>query len=139
MKYYTPRHFAVWEFVPMSLYKEKGDDALLVMDRRILETADQIREFFGVPVVINNWHECGERNESGFRFSQTSTGADYSQHKFGRAIDCLVGKLDAETVRRQILRNPRAFPHITVIEDGVDWLHADCRCVDSDSIVLIKP
>jgi hypothetical protein len=109
------------------------------MDYRILKTVDVIREFFGKPCTINNWHLGGSRTNSGYRTPLTATGARWSQHRFGRAVDMLIKDVDAETARKEILKEKNHFPYVTVIEDKVSWLHVDCRAVSGSDIVLIKP
>jgi hypothetical protein len=140
---YTPVFFATQELVPPSVYEALGESALLVMDDRILKTADTIRDFFKAPVIINDWiwnpDEDRQRTLSGFRPCDTKLGAKYSQHKFGRAIDCLIPDLDIEDVREAILSNRDAFPYITAMELVVPWLHVDCRTSSRDDIILFKP
>jgi len=144
MKYWEPKHFIPQEYVPKEIYDVLGDKSLLVMDYRVLKTDDAIREFFGVPVIINTWHDSkmvkkyGLRRYSGYRPFQCKVGAAFSQHKFGRASDKVVVGIDIKTVRRAIIDNQRHFPYITVIEDKVSWLHTDCRCIIGSEIQLIK-
>lgn len=138
--YYKPKNFCAEEFVPPRVFHALGAHrVLLVMDLRILITADAIRDYFGRRVTINNWKWGGDRTLSGFRPADTPIGALWSQHKFGRAIDCLVDDVPAEEARQAILANRRRFPLITVIEDDVSWLHVDCRPTSTRKIELIKP
>lgn len=138
MKYYSPRHFRPEEFVPPEIFQKLGNQSLLVMDYRILKTADTIRDVFG-KVTINNWFWGGQRRYSGFRHAACVVGAVYSQHRFGRAVDCILDGVSAEEARKAILKNPGRFPYITVLEDRVDWLHVDCRAIAGDGIQLIQP
>lgn len=139
MRYYIPRHFKVQELVTPTLYRALGDRAVLVMDYRILKTADTIREFFDQPVTINNWCFGGGRTCSGFRDESCSVGAKYSQHKYGRALDMLISGVPANIARAAIIKNAAHFPYVTVMEDQVSWLHVDCRCTSESEIVLINP
>jgi len=90
---YKCEHFDVHEWVYPELYKKylvnKKPDMKLwsVIDERVLITADRVREFVNIPVSINDWINGGNFKESGLREPSTSTGADLSQHKFGRAGD----------------------------------------------------
>ena len=139
MKYYDPKHFKPEEYVPPEIYKELGDKSILLIDYRILKTDDAIREHFGKPVLINNWHTGGNRIYSGFRPEYVLFGAKYSQHRYGRASDKIIPGLDINEVRKEILQNQKHFPYITVMEDDVNWLHTDCRCIVDSTIQLIKP
>ena len=139
LSYYEPRFFLPEEFVPPEVFDDLGERSLLTMDYRILKTADTIRGFFGKPVTINNWVWGGSRTMAGFRPMGSAIGAKWSQHKFGRAIDCLVRGVPAADVRRAILNEPNHFPYITVMEGAVSWLHVDCRSVAGQGINLIDP
>lgn len=147
MKYYEPKHFCVQEYVSPQVYDELGDRAILLMDDRVLKTDDAIREFFGQPVTINNWHRRGNRTGSGFRApvdmermrKEGVKVARWSQHQFGRASDKLISGVSAEEARRAIIGNRKNFPFITVIEDKVSWLHTDCRCVAGNNLILFNP
>ncbi len=134
---YIPKHFDVREFVPPSVYDARGNKAWELIDERILITADQLREAFG-PTIINTWHSVKlksaykERKWSGLRtidYYGTFTAFDnnFSQHKYGRAIDCLFLKYDANTVRQVIIEESHEFPYINAMELDTSWLHVDCR------------
>lgn len=140
MKYYEPKHFSPQEYVPPEIHASLGDKSILLIDDRILKTDDAIREFFNVPVTINNWHTGGPRKYSGFRpHDCKDVGALWSQHRFGRASDKLLTGIDAATARRAILDNRKYFPFITCMEDAVTWLHTDCRCHIGPDIAIITP
>lgn len=100
---------------------------LILMDDRILITADKVREYYGVPVTVNNWYWGGNLKNRGFRALNTTVGAKLSQHKFGRAFDFDVKNVPAEQVRNDIRKGK--FPLITCIEKDVSWVHADVRNV----------
>jgi hypothetical protein len=137
VNYYKPKHFKIQEFVPPEVYAALGEKASLVMDNRMLITADTIREYFGKPVTINDWVFGGERVLSGFRAAGCKIGAAYSQHKFGRAFDIIIKEIPAEVARKEILSNRDVFKYITAMESGVSWLHVDCRPI-TDGIVLFN-
>ena len=101
------------------------------MDWRVLYTADRIRERYGKPVRVNNWHYVKRGHiyrYRGFR-PYALIGAALSQHCFGRGLDGDVEDVSAEEVRQDILKNPDCenFKYITALELGVNWLHFDCR------------
>jgi len=133
---YQPRHFIVQEFVPPELYKALGARSIFVMDYYIVKMADAIREYFGLPMTINNWKWGGKFKYRGFRPCECKVGAKYSLHRTGKAIDFDIAGVSAEEVRQEILNHPRLFPHIAALEKGVSWVHADCRCITDGPILF---
>jgi hypothetical protein len=123
---YIPKYFKIQELVPPKVYEALGVYAWGLIDNRVLFTIDQLRRRYG-PVIINTWHQGGDRKCSGLRTLECNIGAEFSQHKFGRAVDCLFRDVDAERVRQDILKNPNDFKEITSIELGTSWLHFDVR------------
>ena len=128
---YKCAHFAIHELVPEGVYKARGELAWSLMDERVLKTIDRLRERYG-PMTINNYKWGGSRSWSGLRTPDSPYFSQYSQHTFGRAIDCLFADISAEDVRKDINANPNHpdFELITAIEEGVSWLHIDCRNTD---------
>ena len=138
---YTPRYFQLQEFLPPAIHADlAASNALwkgwLLIDERILRTADALREKFGA-LTINNWHVGGEYQQRGLRVPGMSFFKPYSQHSFGRAIDCTSRTLSGEDMRRYVMANREQFPFITRMEQGVSWLHADCA--NAPPITLVSP
>ena len=100
---YRPRYFELRELVPPDIFDARGEAAWELLDLRALVTLDALRERFG-PCIVNNWHVGGPLRESGLRNPLTSTGACYSQHKFGRAFDCKFRHADPREVYQRIMR-----------------------------------
>jgi hypothetical protein len=139
--FYEPRHFSLPELVPQDILAELGDRAILLLEPRLLMMIDGIRQFFGKPVTINNWHCGGQFSLRCFRPVDSETGAKWSQHKFGRAADMDIKGYSAEQARKVILENQDNpyLSYISVMESGVNWVHADCRNIKSNSgIALVK-
>lgn len=131
------KHFDLREFVDPTTYAARGERSIELIDERIIEVAELLREMTGKPVIINNWHIGGQYHESGLRQMNTKTGARWSQHKYGRAIDCKVQGMKPEDVRNLIRVNWPAFKlaGLTTIEkDTPTWVHLDCRCKMIDSL-----
>lgn len=134
---YIPKHFQPYELVPESTYDqfvgEPGDVISLnfwnLFDSRILITADRMREYYGRKIIANSWWWGGSTEYRGFRPSGSGVGAEWSQHKFGRALDVVIVGMDTEDVVNQILNTPHAHPfeYITALELNVQWLHFDVR------------
>jgi hypothetical protein len=129
---YRPKYFALNEVVYPGAIQARGEKAWELMDDRILRGADWLREKFG-PCVINGKFGGKGFTESGLRDPFTTTGAKFSQHKFGRALDLKFLKVSVTEVYDYIIRNPTEARAngITTVEDIRDtkgqWLHIDCR------------
>ncbi len=136
---YIPRYFRIEELVYPEFYEQfqhRGEDYMwLAFDARVLQTADRLRERYG-PMTVNNWLWGGSRTESGLRAMDTSTGAALSQHKFGRALDCIFHDCTADEVRADMKKWGvyAEFRLITCIEEfpGMSWFHFDVRNRDTD-------
>ena len=125
---YKCKHFKIYELVDPVTYEIRGEKAWELLDDRALKTLDAIRDYFGVPITVNDWKWGGKRQWSGLRTAESPYYSPYSQHSFGRAFDCLVSGMAAQDVREAILKNrTKHFPYITGIELDVNWLHFDCR------------
>ena len=88
-----------------------------------------LREFFGVPITVNNWHIGGSFQYRGFRPSDCKVGAKMSQHRFGNAFDCDIKGYTAEQARQKILANQDhlLLRSITRLEAGTSWVHFDLK------------
>lgn len=134
------KNFILQEFIDPDIYAIRADKSIELIDPRIVGMAQFIRDYFGQPVTINNWHEGGPRKESGLRKFLTTTGSKFSQHKFGRAIDMVIRDVDPENARKEIIKYWDKFRTcgITTIEEATPtWLHCDCRFTGTDRLVLI--
>jgi len=140
------KHFAIQELVPEHVYQARGQNAWQLIDSRLIELIDLMRDRHG-PMVINTWHSeklsaaYGRREWSGLRTlpywvqgSGTDEGirlymASYSQHKYGRAFDALFGDVSAEAVRQDVRDHPELYTGLTAIEKATRWFHGDVRNV----------
>ena len=48
------KYFLVEELVDEEVYSILGDNAIRLLDNRLIETIDKIREILGVPLICNN-------------------------------------------------------------------------------------
>ena len=129
---YQLKRFIIKEFVPPTLWNAEGEQSIQHLDERILETADQVREFFGVPVTINNWGTTVD-GQFHWRGLRTSEYPDYrltDPHVKGMAIDFDVAGKTAGDVRATIIMNPKEFPYIYRMENNVNWVHGDMIGID---------
>lgn len=137
------KNFILQEFIPEEIWDRFGPNAIWFVDPRIIRIAQFIRDMYGLPVTINNWHNGGKYKESGFRLPTTKTGAKLSQHKFGRAIDIkFLDKPNSfyKEVREDIKKHEEEFIKlgVTAVEEGTkSWLHVDCRYTGLDTILFI--
>lgn len=138
------KHFKLESFIPPDLIKVFGQNSVEFLDPVLISLADFVCDFFRANVTINNWSSGGNLSLRGFRPPDTTTGAKYSQHKFGRAMDINVeGKTPVE-VYDIILANEKQFMNagLTVMEDSrfcPTWTHIDIRYTGNDFIRIVKP
>ena len=138
------KHFRIEELVPPKVFEDRGLLAWELMDERIIEAADWLRDEFG-PATINDWFWGGNRTESGLRTPDCTFYRPYSQHTFGRALDIIFKDADADDVRAWMTTdfsderhgNPAEWMEVTGIEDGISWVHIDCR--NFDGLKRFKP
>ena len=146
MARYIPSYFDIRELVYPEFYeanKARGELMFMAFDARALDTLDRLRAKYG-PLTVNTWHLNGTRELSGLRPMDSDTGAALSQHKFGRAFDCLFRSTSPDTVRQELkewdakimalpesqrreARRGHRFEFITRIEEfpGMSWFHFD--------------
>ena len=137
--FYKPVFFRIEELVDKATFDRFGDRALMFLNPVLLRSLDRVRDHFDAPMTVNNWHVGGPFSQRGLR-ANTSVGATYSQHRFGNAADYDVAGYEAEEVRQEILDKPdhHNFELITCLEEGVNWVHQDCRNI-ANRILLIRP
>lgn len=138
------KNFILQEFVPESVWNKYSTNSTWFIDPRIIRIAQFLRDRYGLPATINNWHRGGEYNESGYRLPTTKTGASLSQHKFGRAIDIkFLDKSNSfyDEIREDIKKHEEEFRKVgvTAVEEGTkSWIHLDCRFTTLDTILFLK-
>ena len=129
-------HFKACELVPASVYKDRGERSLQLMDKELLVFIDRLREELGRRITINNWYWGGAFSQRGLRTPDSDVYSRYSQHTYGKAIDFDVEGMDAGQVRQWIIDNRHLewVRPISFIEDGVNWVHVDTRPIDNDQL-----
>lgn len=123
---YKCKHFTIKELVSKDLYLDRGERAWALLDERALIMLDRLRGKFGT-MIVNDWAFGGKNEYRGFREPSCLVGAQYSQHRFGRAFDCSFSHISADEVREYILSHPEEFEYIKAVEMNVNWLHFDVR------------
>ena len=138
-------NFYLDEFIDPITYSERGERSIQLMDMRIILAIQHLREVINKPITINNWASRGQFRESGLRRADTRTGARWSQHKYGRALDFRVSGMTPREVHQVIHQHERTFIErqwITTLEDARDtpsWTHIDCRYTSKDSFLIVRP
>lgn len=136
-------YFTVQEFIPPEIYNRLGDKAIQLMDVKIIETANVLREYFG-KMYINTWSFNGKRRYRGLRpmnlTSDPITGTHFarkSQHYFGNAIDFHFKEISIQDAFVEILNNRYLFPHIHRVEGNpTTWIHIDCKGQSQEKIII---
>lgn len=133
---YIPIHFEPYEVVNKGLYKRFGSNAYRFLDWRVLTTADKLRERYG-KMICNDWYWGGQFDSRGYRVPNDPDGAELSAHKRGLALDLIPRETTAEKIRQDIKKDkyPEDFQYITIIEDGVNWLHFSCENVQKLTVI----
>lgn len=137
-------YFDIREFVPPQIWNKFGEKSIWFIDPKIIEIAKAYREFFEVPIIINNWYIGGKFMYRGYRPPRVNVGTEYSQHKSGRAFDCHSPNITPQNMYKLILDNQEFFMEkgLTTIENVVftpTWLHSDCRPTSKKEILIVNP
>lgn len=129
---YKCKHFVIKELVAPELLRTIPEKTLWTLfDERLLKCADLIREVYG-PCTVN----ASGLTDCGLRDPQSKTGAKYSMHKIGRALDLHIRSIELQyagnksaklaqynRVREQLLADDRF--KVLNFEDNITWLHID--------------
>ena len=131
-------HFKTQEIVCRRTYEHRGERSLQLMDNRITNFIDHLREALKKPITVNDWVWGGINQYRGLRDSGSDVYSQYSQHTYGRAIDFTVKGMTSESVRQWIIANRELdwIKPISFIEDGVSWVHCDVRDISSSDLWL---
>jgi len=120
-------HFSLEELVDRDTFGTLGEKAWELLHPKAIIALDGIREFFGLPVTVNNWVFGGTMQYRGYRPAHCGIGAPQSYHRRGMAFDFDVKGLGAETVRERIVE-AKDHPLLHLIqrmEAEVSWVHVD--------------
>ena len=142
-------NFYLDEFIDPTTYNKFGINSLRYIDENIIKAVQYLRTALDMPITVNNWATGGPYQESGLRNFETSTGAKYSAHKFGKAADLKIGKLTSYEMCNLVKKHEEELlkigikrmeaPEYTVGKNR-SWLHLDtCYNGGLNEIILIKP
>lgn len=128
------KYFVIKELVSKQVYEKYGEGAWKFIDEKLIITLDQIREFFGKPIVVNIYgrglEQRGLRANCDYLVKdKTDSGILYiSQHVLGKAVDFNVIGLSVQTTYKAIIDNQDKFPYLKRLENiklTPTWIHAD--------------
>ena len=121
------KHFTLEELVDRDTFFSEGEKAWDLLHPDALVSLDGIREFFQLPVTVNNWKWDGDFQYRGYRPPHCNIGAEHSYHRRGMAFDFDVKGMTAHDVRNAILSNRTdgRLWKIMCLEDDVSWVHFD--------------
>jgi hypothetical protein len=136
-------NFDLRELVSPDAYTALGDNARWLLDPRLVNVVQAIREIAGKSITVNNWHAGGTYKDSGYRMPNSVTGATLSQHRQGRAADLKIAGLTPSEGLKLIKDNwaKLAALGLTTVEDIActpTWLHVDCRWTGQPNLLVVK-
>lgn len=134
---YKCKYFKIKEIVHPSFLSVAEWILWRLFDDRVLRSADKIREKYGACTVnADGLTDCGLRK------MDSKTGAAFSAHKFGRALDLHIRTIELEAlkikdatkrkkwkivaynkVREELIKNPE-FNGLS-FENNISWLHIE--------------
>ena len=137
-------NFILQEFVPKSTFKTHKENSVIFLDDRIVHLAQFLRDRYDKPMVINTWHTNKNNvyNYRGYRPFNTAIGAKYSQHKFGRAIDFHIPRMEVKEIYEDIINNQgemwvHGMRGIENVKETPTWIHVDCRLTELVNELMI--
>ena len=139
----TSKYFKTQELVDRETYNLLGENAIKLIDQNLIKTIDAIREILNVPLICNNWHKNGTRQNCGFRTQKCKIGSKNSYHKKGQAVDLISYKMTAKEMREILEQNKEKLPLPIRIEKWdnngeINWLHVDMGNKTNDKIHFFK-
>lgn len=126
------KHFVIEEFINPTTFKRDGEKSILLIDYKLIDIAEFIREDLGIPITINNWHTGGQYSESGLRDKDSKTGASKSTHKLGKGIDVKAKNYYGLDWYNYVKKNAKKLYELGLrrIEDksiATTWCHMDTK------------
>lgn len=139
---YKPKYFKIQELVCPHIYESHRSKAWNFFKKDFLQDLDELREFLGCPIFINDWHLGGEYSRSGLRCPICAKKNTFSTsaHDFGRAVDIRTGAHFSGQLAEKITNNQKLFKSFKRIENTLftpNWCHID-TLGDHDGIILFS-
>jgi hypothetical protein len=136
---YKCKYFKPQELVSGIVYSKFGEDSYMFFDEDVLKELDYIREAYGYPICINNWHMYGQYKESGLRSNVDSLVS--SKKNLYLSAHCLAKAFDLKDFNNIKGNNKRLynfvldlmkqgklkkFRRLENITSTPTWVHIDC-------------
>ena len=137
------KYFSIEEIVSPETLAAKGEEACwTAFPSHVLDSLLKLREAYGRPIYVNNWHIKGARKYSGQRPPNCKEGAPKSAHKKWMAFD-LHGRnvMETEALRSLVLKRGHEFG-ITRVECTIAtpvWVHIDFVPTDNGRLHIFRP
>lgn len=136
-------NFIIQEFITKDIHELKYPSTWFI-DDRIIKIAQFMRDRFNSSMFINTWHTGSKKqyNYRGYRSFDCEVGANYSQHKFGRAFDHNFIEYSPIEIYKDIIENEQLYydQGVRAIEN-IDltptWIHIDIRETKQDKILIV--
>jgi hypothetical protein len=123
--------FIIQEFVPRSFWQEWKENSIWFVNPNTILFAQWLKDQTFSTVTINDWCFGGSYQFSGLRPFDCKIGAEFSQHKFGNAIDVKVKGWSGEQIRDLIRKYyhflNQTFGLTTIEKNTPTWCHVDFR------------
>lgn len=136
------KNFYLDEFVHPEVYSRFQGRSRLFIRQELFEIAQAVRDQFGA-IYINTWSHGGGLKESGLRLPDTTTGAKFSMHKYGCAIDIHPLEAKPSAVREFVkahyedIFKPLGLKRMEA--NTPTWVHLDVGNTGSDELLIFNP
>lgn len=137
-------YFDIDELVCRHTYEKYGNNSWQYLDTNFLHALLIIRrDILNKPMYCNNY--SAGTIQRGLRCNmcelvKSKSSIYLSAHIQGKAGDFTVSGMTAEAARKKIIEFKHLLPCPIRMEDGVSWLHFDCRPNDNSNelVTLFK-
>jgi len=137
------KNFDLKEYTHPEIYKRFGDQSKLYINPQLFVLVQAIRDRWGKPITINNWHNGGRFINSGLRDYKNPLGKlNRSRHYYGLCADLKTD--DIKVLQNHLSTNAQYYYDLglRVIEDfkfTKTWLHVSVENTGLDKVRYIKP
>lgn len=132
---FNEEYYEKWKNTPWR-FQQKLDERIIFAQQRLIER-------FGT-MYLNDWKWGGDNDSRGWRPPEDPDGAEYSDHKYGRALDSVPQEVELKEIHLDIADNPEWYLDIGIttiesIEYATSWLHISNRWHSYDGILVVTP
>jgi hypothetical protein len=137
------KNFDLKEYTHPEIYKIFGDKSVIYINPQLFKLVQEIRNRWGKPITINNWHTGGRFINSGLRDYKNPLGKlNRSRHYYGLCADLKTS--DIKGLQQHVADNADYYHNfgLRVIEDfkyTKTWLHISVENTGLDKVRYIRP